>query len=72
MKKRRKFASGEAPEAGQVWIWEGDDCRYYLVQRRPGYAWQGEMWDAINVTKGVVDQVFFRSVDKYIPFKRVA
>ena len=71
MRPRRKFASGEAPEAGQVWMWDGNDCHYYLVQRQPGYAREGEMWDAINVTTGSIDQVFFRAGDKCIGLKRV-
>jgi len=71
VKPRRKFNSGEAPEAGQVWQWAGNLCVFYLVKRSDGYAREGEMWMAINSTHGTVDEVFFSATDRHIPWKRV-
>ncbi len=73
MRPRRKFAFGEAPEAGQVWCWEGNGELHYLVQRRDGYARQGEMWTTINISRaGAPSQVFFHAIDKHIALTRVA
>jgi len=72
VRPRRKFASGEAPEAGQVWQWEGDDHLFYLVQRNGGYEREGEMWDVINSTTGVTTQIFISAQDRCIPWKRIS
>lgn len=71
MRPRRKFNSGEVPEAGQVWQWP-DDCVFYLIKRSSDrYEREGEMWMAINSTRGTVEEVFFSATDRHILWKRV-
>ena len=72
MRQRRRFESGEAPEAGQVWQWD-DGSEFYLVQPcgHP-HAPQGEAWVSINVSTGVTEEVFFNARDQHIPWTRLA